>query len=539
MKMQFSYKSVRKFMEGKERPDMAKNIQRQLKKYPKSKLKNGARNWFLISMLKENDLLDEYVAQCWPAGKTEKGLKKIEKYKLAAEQLTNGKEIIAAIATESAGENNDIYELTEEEQPLEIKLEQRQIFADTSEPTIDGLHKRYQKGKLILSPEFQRFHVWDKTTSSRLIESVLIDVPIPVVYLAEEDDGKCSVIDGQQRLRAFFDYLENRFKLQNMLVLKELNNKLYKDLVEPQQDKIEETKIYTVKIRKESDKNIRFEIFERLNRGSVKLNDQELRNCIYRGEYNNTINDLAQNKDFLWLIGLKSPHKRMFDRELVLRFLAMYHNAYLNYSPPMKQFMNTDMEEYRDIDEKPKKKAVEVFKKAVMVVKTVFGDKAFRRFTVGTEKDPNGHWEKKRVNQALFDVLMFGFTPYDQNQIIPHSDAIREELIWLMTHDQEFIEAITVGTSDKTRVFSRFEKWLHSLKEIIGVPKTEVRNFTLNLKEELFKANPTCAICGQRIHGIDDSEVDHIKHYWRGGKTIPDNARLTHRYCNRARGGRE
>jgi len=197
------------------------------------------------------------------------------------------------------------------------------------------------------------------------------------------------------------------------------------------------------------------------------------------------------------------------------------------------------MEEYRDIDEKPKKKAVEVFKKAVMVVKTVFGDKAFRRFTVGTEKDPNGHWEKKRVNQALFDVLMFGFTPYDQNQIIPHSDAIREELIWLMTHDQEFIEAITVGTSDKTRVFSRFEKWLHSLKEIIGVPKTEVRNFTLNLKEELFKANPTCAICGQRIHGIDDSEVDHIKHYWRGGKTIPDNARLTHRYCNRARGGRE
>ena len=74
------------------------------------------------------------------------------------------------------------------------------------------------------------------------------------------------------------------------------------------------------------------------------------------------------------------------------------------------------MEEYRDIDEKPKKKAVEVFKKAVMVVKTVFGDKAFRRFTVGTEKDPNGHWEKKRVNQALFDVLMFGFTQYDPSK---------------------------------------------------------------------------------------------------------------------------
>lgn len=104
-----------------------------------------------------------------------------------------------------------------------------------------------------------------------------------------------------------------------------------------------------------------------------------------------------------------------------------------------------------------------------------------------------------------------------------------------MTHDIEFIDTITVTTDRKDKIYARFDKWLSSLKEIAGTPKTETRTFSLEYKRQLWESNPSCSICGQKIHVADDAEVDHIEQFWRGGKTIPVNARLTHRYCNRAR----
>ena len=104
-----------------------------------------------------------------------------------------------------------------------------------------------------------------------------------------------------------------------------------------------------------------------------------------------------------------------------------------------------------------------------------------------------------------------------------------------MTEDQEFIDSIELSTSSVRAVNTRFQKWQNTLQSIIGHPSTEPRCFTRALKEELFQADPTCALCGQRIQDVDDTAVDHIAQYWMGGKTIPDNARLTHRYCNWSR----
>lgn len=124
---------------------------------------------------------------------------------------------------------------------------------------------------------------------------------------------------------------------------------------------------------------------------------------------------------------------------------------------------------------------------------------------------------------------------YEENQIVPNSDSIREELLWRMTHDISFIDTITVTTDRKDKIHTRFDKWLFSVKEVVGAPKTEPRAFTIQYKKQLWESNPTCAICRQKIHVIDDAEIDHIEQYWRGGKTILANARLTHRYCNRSR----
>jgi predicted transcriptional regulator len=427
------------------------------------------------------------------------------------------------------------FEDQEEEQPIEIPPKERRVYSDKADRSIFELYRQYQKGNLDLQPGFQRLQVWDNSKSSRLIESVLLEVPIPVIYLSEESDGKYSVIDGQQRLNAFFKFLENRLRLSGLTILVELNGKRFQDIPKNLQDKFENATIRIIEIRKESAPDVKFEIFERLNTGSVQLNAQELRNCIYRGRYNELLKELSGNKDFQFLLGLKEPHNRMQDRELILRFFAFYHNTYLKYTPPMKRFLNKEMEKYRNLNEAEENELRNVFKKSVRLSKTVFGDKAFHRFVVGSKEDPNGYYEKK-INKGLFDIIMFGFTMYDDNQIVPNSDIIREELLWMMTHEEDFVNAISgSGTDSKEKTVTRFDKWLQALKKIVGTPKTKYRNFSLQYKKQLWESNPTCAICGQKIHIIDDAEVDHIEQYWRGGKTIPLNARLTHRYCNRSR----
>jgi len=427
------------------------------------------------------------------------------------------------------------FEDNEEEQLTEVESKERRVYSDKPDRSIFELYRQYQKGNLELQPDFQRLQVWDNLKSSRLIESVLLEVPIPVIYLSEESDGKYSVIDGQQRLNAFIKFLVNDIRLSGLTILTELNGKRFQDIPKNLQDKFENATIRIIEIRKESDPDVKFEIFERLNTGSVQLNAQELRNCIYRGRYNLLLKELSENKDFQFLLGLKEPHYRMQDRELILRFFAFYHNTYLKYVPPMKLFLNKEMEKYKNLNNIEENEIRGIFKKSVKLSKTVFGDKAFHRFVTGSKQNPNGLYEKK-MNKGLFDIIMFGFTMYDENQIVPSSDAIREELLWMMIHDEEFIDSISgSGTDSKVKCLIRFDKWLSALKKIIGMPETEPRTFSLQYKKQLWEANPTCSICGQKIQIVDDAEVDHIEHYWRGGKTIPSNARLTHRFCNRSR----
>ena len=127
----------------------------------------------------------------------------------------------------------------------------------------------------------------------------------------------------------------------------------------------------------------------------------------------------------------------------------------------------------------------------------------------------------------------------EKNVIYQNLDSIREALIYLMTEDQDFIDSIELSTSSVQAVTKRFDLWRSELQNIIGIGKKEPRCFSMQQKEVLFKNDNTCAICNQKIREVDDSAIDHIKQYWTGGQTIPENARLTHRYCNWARSKKE
>lgn len=431
-------------------------------------------------------------------------------------------------------------ELPKEEEP-EAHIPARRIYTDQGDPEVDSLWGKYHRGKLVVQPDFQRHFVWDSLKSSRLLESALLDIPLPVIYLSEEADGKEYVIDGQQRLTSFFAFMDGKFpsgkefRLGGLRVFPDLNGKSFAELPDSHQDKLRYYKIRAITFTKDSDANLKFEIFERLNTGAVTLNDQELRNCIFRGPYNDLLKRLSENDDFRYLLGIDQPEKRMKDVELLLRFASFYHATYLRYSPPMRTFLNHDMEKYRALSSDESKRLEDAFKNAVWIIKSLLDKHAFKRYYKGDIKNKNGYWEPNKFNASLYDILMYQFATTDKNTVYQNLDSIREALIHLMTEDPEFIASIELSTSSVQAVTKRFDKWRLMVQDLIGIAQKEPRCFSAKLKLELYQTDPTCAICGQKILDVDDAAVDHIEQYWRGGKTIPENARLAHRFCNSAR----
>lgn len=423
-------------------------------------------------------------------------------------------------------------------------LSGQEIITKSTDPNILSLYQQYKEGDIDLQPNFQRQFVWDNKKASALIESILLEIPLPIVYLAEDSTSKLIVIDGQQRLTSIFGFYDGKFpngkdfKLNSLKVLKQYNKMSFKDLPDEVKRKFKNYTIRTITISKKSGKDIKFDIFERLNSGSVALNDMELRNCIYRGKYIDFIKDLSKNKVFRTLVGLRDEEKRMKDVEYVLRFLAFLHTNYLEYSAPIKKFLNEDCEKYRDKGPKDLEEELQKFKKALDLTNSIFGEHAFKRY-YRDNKNEVCRWEDKKFNVSLFDIFMWVFSRQDKNKVMRNADLIREATMNLMVNDWEFEDSITKATSGNNQVKTRFDKYRTLIESILARDETQERCFSFELKQKMFNENPICAICGQRIMNIEDAAIDHIEQFWMGGTTTPDNARLTHRYCNNSRNRKE
>lgn len=451
------------------------------------------------------------------------------------EKQVNQEELYDALKEEiTYEEQNEL-----ENELLEVSQDDRKIIWQPKDFTIREFVTMHTDGDLELQPGYQRNYVMNSKQASRLVESVLMDVPLPVIYLAEEKDNTFSVIDGQQRLTSFISFIRGTihgttdpFYLRGLKVFPELNRKTFSDLSAEQQKKIRATTLHSIVIKKESNEDIKFEIFERLNTGSIKLNEDEIRNTVYRGSFMDLLADLEESKDFHKLVRKENYKNRMIYRGMILRFFALSEKTYLNYKPSIKQFCNKFLRDNRNMSPEKQKELRELFKHCVDCMYSVFGENSFRRFIPGTTKDHNGSWTTTRINMALFDIQMCGFAQYSKSQIIPKADAIRETMLNLMSSNEEFIDAILIQTSDRQKLQTRFEIWFKALKEIID-QDTTARAFDFRTKQLLFTQDPTCKLCEQQILHIDDAEVDHILPYSKGGKTVIENAQITHRFCNR------
>ncbi|MDR7187155.1 rubredoxin [Microbacterium trichothecenolyticum] len=429
---------------------------------------------------------------------------------------------------------DDVAPEPKEEGPAESRdpLGPRLMYTKASSPTLHSLYNRYTKGRLVPQPEFQRYEVWSVQKRSALIESVLLDLPVPQVFLAQEGDGASVVVDGQQRLMAIFRFFGNEYALKG--VGKSIEGKKFKDLPATLQEKIENYELNVVEVLKESDPDIRFALFQRLNEGSVSLNDQELRNCVMRGPYNEFIKELSAEPAWRKRLKLKARHPRMVDVELVLRYMAFRDQTYLKH-PDKKtsKFLDRQMSIGDQMSEKELADAKRDFRNAVELAETVFGENAFRRFVAGDVVNPGGAWDK-RQNRALMDVQLWGFNRYEKGVYVKNADAIREATIELLC-TSEFSDLLAHTISESKRIERRFDLWKNMLDEVLKGSEQGPRAFSRDEKEAAFSVNPVCAICNQKIQSIDDAHLDHVEPFSKGGKTESANAALTHRYCNQAK----
>lgn len=351
----------------------------------------------------------------------------------------------------------------EQAEPLQVHQEARRLVTQPYDLAVQTLVENVRSKKLLMTDvPYQRGYVWDDPKASRLIESLLLNVPIPVCYFAENPDGTLEVIDGQQRIRSIQRFLDDDFPLHGIPVLTELDGKRFSELPERDQRRIGNRTIRCIVITEESHPDIKFDVFERLNTGSVTLTAQELRNCIYRGAFNDGLRTIANDKGFLETLGRSASKDgrsdrdtRMEEEELILRFLALMDEL-KGYQPPLRQFLNTYMRAHRA--EPPKEELVQLFKETCKVVVAVFDGGAF----YGRNSDGS---PTRTINKALFDAVMVSLAKADQAKVVDKAKDVRKALEQLLA-DDKFQSMVGRATADKTRMLGRIGAFSDRLRHL-------------------------------------------------------------------------
>ena len=405
------------------------------------------------------------------------------------------------------------------------KIDANKVYTRSEDNSISQLRELYDDGILVTSPEYQREFREDWQKASRLIESVLLNIPIPTVYLCEEEDGTISVIDGQQRITSFVKYLKNEFPLSGLDVFPELKGKYFRDLDQATQRKIKLTSIHATTLLKES-QTLKYEIFKRLNLGSTKLSNQELRNCIYRGSFNAMLEDIAKNNKLIKPMFVNEDLKTKAPQEHILRFFALRN--YNEYKSSLTKTMNSYMQLHQNDAESEIIKAKKLFTGTLDIVKQVLGDSAFKTYS----------YEKKiyleKFSKTAYDSIMIAFSYFHQNSIMRHSDEIRNKIKAIRENDEEYAKYIEKSTNTQASVRGRIFKIFEAINSCMSDTDFDVtRTFSSNIRKQLYHENYVCSYCGNIILSIDDAEIDHTIPFSLGGETDISNAQLLHRHCNR------
>ena len=381
-----------------------------------------------------------------------------------------------------------------EDQEDDVRTPNYAITSYGADYPVDGLVKRIRKGDIYI-PEFQRGFVWDIKTASRFIESLLIGLPVPGIFLSKDQESKLIVIDGQQRLRTIQYFYDGKIPIHNDYDLEEstidgkvfalkldgnnnsseelenkFNNKTYNTLSDEERRRLDDAIIPATIIKQdipENDDSSIYQIFERLNTGGIKLTSQEIRACIYHGEFNKLLIELNRNSQWQNIFNGRTtgnfrPDLRMKDQELILRFLALYfasidydgdNEKTIMYQKPMKSFLNEFMKRNRQINNIKKEQIINVFNHSIETIYNSIGLRAFR--------------PKKGLNAAVLDAVLVGISRRLERGLINQLDQVRLQYDNLLTN-QYFLSnsTETARTTETSIVKVRLKLAIDAFKDV-------------------------------------------------------------------------
>lgn len=371
----------------------------------------------------------------------------------------------------------DLLESPEDKYKIDIPKEKRELETTAYDYGVDYLFQLMsgEKPKIILEVPFQRKFIWKDERASQLIESVILNVPIPPLYFAEEEDGSWLIVDGLQRLKSILRFYQNEYKLKGLDIIKELIGLKYKDLPPKSKALLDSGQLRINVIKKKSHPDIKFDIFMRLNKGAVNLNYQELRNCLYRGALNDMVKEYTKtDKVFQKILNLKNSHPRYLDVEFVMRVLAMKENLKLdddgnyiidNYTGRMVKYINDFMSKTSKLTDEEAKGYLDLFKTIIAKVISVFGTAlAFKDIRTSS----------LRFSKPLAEIICISFDKYDLETLESKKQEIIDCLGSILNNKDNkdyvlFQNSLSQRTSDTDMVNHRFNIWLKELENVLSL----------------------------------------------------------------------
>lgn len=369
----------------------------------------------------------------------------------------------------------------------------RKLYVDKVDKSTSDLFRMIVEGELNLQPDYQRRFVWNEKTMSKFIESLLLSIPIPTIFLAENSDDTFEVIDGQQRLTTIFAFMKSKLNdaeienlpsslqsldilsLSGLETLEQFNKKSYHD-IDDMQRKFNNVSLPVVIIKKDSTEDIKYDIFSRINSGSIKLNNQELLNVMYRGKLINSLNDASQKENVDKLFGYRPVLKKRFGyNEILLRARVIggfidgknweirkikvknkynLNKEYRTYNGRLNTAILEYLKEYRnDVEEAAN--LTKFIDDAVDKVNIVFGDEAFIRITKPGSTS---------INKTIAELQLVVLSKIDHSIVVKNKNTIKTSFLEFIKDIDENI--FLRGTNNTANVEKRY-KWGEILSNIL------------------------------------------------------------------------
>lgn len=311
------------------------------------------------------------------------------------------------------------------------------------------VRKATKKKGFVLDPDFQRNLVWKHEQKSRFIESILLNFPIPPLYVNENQEGKWVVIDGRQRTNTLIDFLKNKFALKGLKTLTDFEGKKFDDLSDKLQSRIENKKIIIYILQANTPIEVVYELFDRINTGGTPLNRQEVRHCIFKGRSTELLKELSEQDYFRKAIDNGVSPTRMKDREIILRYIAFrIADIEKDYQGDLSDFVEKAMIKINKMSDAEIEEIKKDFKRVMLWTFDFFGKNSFRYPT----KNNSG---RGFINTSMFESICYFFSVQSDEYLLQHKELILSNYKELLANS-DYEDAVRFSTGSKFRVQNRF-----------------------------------------------------------------------------------